>query len=171
MYNNKTLLDDSGSGTRHVCYTSTPCMPQSEAYMKLNPQGKMPLLVFPDGSSLPESEVIVQYLLDKYSAKGPSLLATSPELRAKAALATRIHDLYIAPVQVSRRLTSINLKIEQYPPGFAKYNYLLQGSMYRQMDSARQRGKDLAQINLQLDVLEKVGVMDVGDIINHIKLD
>lgn len=45
-------------------------------------------------------QVIVQYLLDKYSAKGPSLLAATPELRAKAALATRIHDLYIAPVQV-----------------------------------------------------------------------
>lgn len=38
--------------------------------------------------------------------------------------------------------------------------------MYRQMDSASQRSKDLAQINLQLDVLEKVGLMDV-ELINH----
>ena len=79
-----------------------PPAPESEAYLALNPQGKMPLLVFPDGSSLPESEVIVQYILDKHSKKGPSLLAETPELRAKAALVTRIHDLYIAPVQVGR---------------------------------------------------------------------
>ena len=30
---------------------------KSEAYLALNPQGKMPLLVLPDGFALPESQV------------------------------------------------------------------------------------------------------------------
>ena len=30
---------------------------QSEQYLALNPQGKMPLLVLPDGTALPESQV------------------------------------------------------------------------------------------------------------------
>ncbi len=38
------------------------------AYLALNPQGKMPLLVAPGGQEIiPESEIIVQYLLDKHA--------------------------------------------------------------------------------------------------------
>ena len=46
-------------------------------------------------------QVIDSYLLDKYSSVGPTLMPPTPELRAKAALAARIHDLYIQPIQVS----------------------------------------------------------------------
>jgi glutathione S-transferase len=60
----------------------------------------MPLLVLPDGLALPESEVISQYLVAKYGDVGPSLLpAGGPEVQAKAALATRVHDVYITSVQ------------------------------------------------------------------------
>lgn len=45
-------------------------------------------------------QVIEAYLLDKYEGVGPSLLPPTPELRAKAQLAGRIHDLYIQPLQV-----------------------------------------------------------------------
>ena len=73
---------------------------KSDDYLALNPQGKMPLLVLPDGTALPESEVISQYLVAKYADMGPSLLPLGgPEVRAKAALATRIHDVYITSVQ------------------------------------------------------------------------
>lgn len=58
---------------------------------------QMPILLLPDGSSVPESEVIAQYLLDK---AGGGMQAPTPELRAVAALATRIHDQYITPIQV-----------------------------------------------------------------------
>jgi hypothetical protein len=44
--------------------------------------------------------VIVQYIVDRWAAAGPSLRAATPELRAKAALATRVHDLYITTIQV-----------------------------------------------------------------------
>lgn len=48
-------------------------------------------------------QVIVQYILDKYEGVGPSLRAATPELRAIAALATRIHDQYITPIQVGEQ--------------------------------------------------------------------
>lgn len=103
---------------------------KSPAYLALNPQGKMPLLVLPDGTPLPESQVIEAYLLDKYEGVGPSLLPPTPELRAKAQLAGRIHDLYIQP---------------------------LQGCMYKKMDAAA-RCEQLQSIDFQLDVLE--GIFD-----------
>ncbi|KAK9808948.1 hypothetical protein WJX72_006815 [[Myrmecia] bisecta] len=99
---------------------------KSEQYLALNAQGKMPMLVLPDGTALPESEVINQYLVEKYKDQGPSLIPATPELRAKAALLTRFLDLYINSVQ---------------------------GCMYKAMPAER-RAAELAQINTQLDILE-----------------
>ncbi len=99
---------------------------KSPQYLALNPQGKMPLLVLPDGTALPESEVIVGYLLDKFSSVGPSLVPATAEGRARAALLTRLHDTYLGP---------------------------LQGAMYKEMP-AEQRAKDIAELARQLDVLE-----------------
>lgn len=45
-------------------------------------------------------QVIAQYILDKYSGAGPSMMAADPESRAIATLAARIHDQYITPIQV-----------------------------------------------------------------------
>lgn len=72
---------------------------KSDEYLALNPQGKMPLLVLPDGLALPESEVISQYICHAYADSGPSLVPEDPETRAVAALATRIHDVYLVPIQ------------------------------------------------------------------------
>lgn len=72
---------------------------KSDEYLRLNPQGKMPLLVLPDELALPESEVISQYICHAYEDVGPSLIPEDPETRAVAALATRIHDVYIVPIQ------------------------------------------------------------------------
>ena len=76
---------------------------KSPAYLALNPQGKMPVLVLPDGQALPESAVIEAYLLDKYAGVGPSLLPPTPEARGRAALASQILGLYITPIQVRCR--------------------------------------------------------------------
>ena len=64
---------------------------KSDEYMALNPQGKMPLLVLPNGLALPESEVISQYICDAYSEVGPSLIPDDPETRAVAALDATAH--------------------------------------------------------------------------------
>ncbi|GBF97979.1 glutathione S-transferase [Raphidocelis subcapitata] len=139
-----TLFDmpvsNNGARVRHVIYSkglegefdivppSTVGGLASDTYKALNPQGKMPLLLLPDGTAIPESEVIVGYILDRWASSGPSLRAATPELRAKAALAARVHDLYITTVQAC---------------------------MYRAMPAA-ERARGIAQIARQLDVLEGI---------------
>jgi glutathione S-transferase len=99
----------------------------SDFYKKLNPFGKMPVLEIEDGFGLPESQVIESYILDKFSEHGPSLLPSTPEGRALAALIVRIHDLYMTTIQ---------------------------GCMYKPMDSKSQRATEIAQIAKQLDIIE-----------------
>lgn len=112
---------------------------KGEAYLALNPQGKFPLLLFPDGTALPESEVIAQYIEDKYRGTGPSFTPATPELRAKAALITRIMDIYVVPIQ---------------------------GCMYKKMDAAT-RADQIKTLAAQLDNMEKLvdpqGPWLVGD--------
>ncbi|KAK3289592.1 hypothetical protein CYMTET_2986 [Cymbomonas tetramitiformis] len=102
---------------------------KSPEYLKLNPQGKMPLLVLPDGIALPESAVIANYIADKYASSGPSLIPSTQEARATANLATRVHDIYIASG--------------------------LQGCMYKSMD-IEERAAKIAELAKQLDVLEGI---------------
>ena len=109
---------------------------KSETYLALNPQGKMPLLVMtpdedalPHGLALPESEVIAQFLLEKYSQIGPELIPGDLHQHALAMLATRVHDLYIAPVQ---------------------------GCMYRGPMGVAKRAEDIATIAKQMDAVEKI---------------
>lgn len=66
----------------------------SAEYAKINPLGKTPALDA-DGLLIPESEVINEYLEDKFPT--PPLLPKSPEGRAKVRILTRFHDLYLEP--------------------------------------------------------------------------
>src|SRR5580704_2419883 len=67
---------------------------KSAEYAKINPLGKTPALDA-DGLLIPESEVINEYLEDKYPT--PALMPKSPEGRAKVRIITRFHDLYLEP--------------------------------------------------------------------------
>lgn len=115
---------------------------RSEEFTALNPYQKMPVLVLPSGEALPESQVIESYLLDKYRDQGPSLIPETPELRARAALIARIHDMYIAPIQ---------------------------GCMYKQMDNQEERTRQISQISDQLDMLERycIGPYMCGDTLSY----
>jgi glutathione S-transferase len=66
----------------------------SPEYAQINMLGKIPALEA-DGLLIPESEVINEYLEDKYPT--PPLLPKSPEGRAKVRILTRFHDLYLEP--------------------------------------------------------------------------
>jgi len=105
---------------------------KSEEYLAMNPQGKMPLLMTADGLALPESEVISSWICDEYSKDGPALKPEDPETRAICALATRIHDVYIVPIQ---------------------------GCMYRGPMDVKARADQLAEIARQMDVVE--GIMSL----------
>ena len=66
----------------------------SPEYLKINPLGKIPTLDA-DGTIILESEVINEYLEEKYPT--PALMPKSPEARAKVRLMSRFHDLYLEP--------------------------------------------------------------------------
>jgi glutathione S-transferase len=67
---------------------------KSEAYLALNPMGKMPCFI--DGDfALPESAVIAEYLDETLT--GPMLLPDDPKARAKVRLLARMTDLYLVP--------------------------------------------------------------------------
>lgn len=68
---------------------------KSAAYLAINPMGKVPALVAADGSVIPESETIVEYLEDAFPQ--PSLRPASAEDKARARALARIGDLYVMP--------------------------------------------------------------------------
>jgi glutathione S-transferase len=67
---------------------------RSPGFLALNPLGKIPVLV--DAAvTLPESEVICQYLDERYP--DPPLLPAEPADRARARLLSRLVDQYLLP--------------------------------------------------------------------------
>ncbi|MBI3303382.1 MAG: glutathione S-transferase family protein, partial [Deltaproteobacteria bacterium] len=66
----------------------------SAEYKKVNPLGKVPALDA-NGQLIAESEVINEYLEDKFPEK--PLLPKDPEGRARVRSFTRHHDLYLEP--------------------------------------------------------------------------
>lgn len=66
---------------------------KSPAYLGLNPMGRLPTLVLDDGRTLPESEVIVEYLEQMFPE--PALLPAGPWDRARTRLIGRVAELYV----------------------------------------------------------------------------
>ncbi len=67
----------------------------SADYKKINPLGKVPALDLGNGQLIAESEIINEYLEDKFPEK--PLLPKDPEGRARVRSFTRFHDLYLEP--------------------------------------------------------------------------
>lgn len=67
---------------------------KSPEYLARNPMGKMPVLEV-DGTVIPESEVICEFLEDLHPGTGG--LPGTPAERARARLIARVHDVYLAP--------------------------------------------------------------------------
>ena len=73
---------------------------QSEEYLRINPQGKMPALVVQifDANKkfgLSESDTIARYLLSKYAGVGPTFQPYNPLSNQIA----RFHDMYLTTIQ------------------------------------------------------------------------
>jgi glutathione S-transferase len=69
-----------------------------DAYRKINPMGRIPTLVLEDGRTLPESEVICDYLEDAYPE--PQLRPADPFERAQMRLISRLCDFYVVMAMV-----------------------------------------------------------------------
>ncbi|PNG26029.1 glutathione S-transferase family protein [Methylocella silvestris] len=75
----------------------------SARFHAINSMGTIPCLILDDGTPLPESAAIMEYLEDKFAE--PSLRPESPEARARVRLLQRIGELLIMTplVELSRR--------------------------------------------------------------------
>lgn len=62
-------------------------------YLKINPLGRVPTLELDDGRTLPESEVICEYLEDAYPE--PTLRPADQWARAQVRLISRLCDFYL----------------------------------------------------------------------------
>lgn len=71
---------------------------RSEAFLAINPVGKIPVLITDDGLAIAESETIIAYLDDAYPI--PSLMPSGVALRAQARNAVRIMECYVTPCLV-----------------------------------------------------------------------
>jgi len=129
--------------TRTVVYTDL----KTREFSAINPLMKVPALIRTDGVTVFESNVILNYLEDKYGDQlaEPRLKPATPEGRQTMELMMRIHDLYIASPNCTQ-------------PGFSHS----QGSMYlstgwhgpaRGMDAPTRAAK-LAEMWRQLNWLE-----------------
>ena len=72
---------------------------KSPEYAKFSIHGKMPLLVTGDGFSVVESDSIARFLLDKYRDLPPSFTPRNIYERSLSEQITRVHDVYISPIQ------------------------------------------------------------------------
>jgi len=67
----------------------------SDAFGKLNPLRRVPVLVLEDGTAIPESETIVEYLEEREPAI--PLRPTAPKDRARVRSIARVAELYLFP--------------------------------------------------------------------------
>jgi glutathione S-transferase len=84
-------------------------------YRQLNSLVRIPLLVLEDGSPLPESAVIVEYLEEAYPE--PALLPKPPKERARVRYITQVAEHYVLP-HVYGLLSVLDTQ-ERDPPAIA----------------------------------------------------
>ncbi|HEX6244493.1 MAG TPA: glutathione S-transferase family protein [Polyangiales bacterium] len=70
----------------------------SQAYAALNPFRRVPVLVLDEGTAIPESDTIVEYLEDAYPER--PLRPADPRGRAHVRLLARVAELYVFPAVV-----------------------------------------------------------------------
>lgn len=83
----------------------------SADYKKINPLGKIPALLLDNGQVIAESELINEYLEDKYPEK--PLLPKDAEGRAQVRRFTRFHDLYLEPPFRAVLVKLFGVKLEE----------------------------------------------------------
>ncbi|MDB5432627.1 MAG: gst [Caulobacter sp.] len=110
---------------------------KSPEYLAINPMGKMPSLVLADGTVIPESETILEYLEDAFPET--PLRPASAEGRAKVRLVSRVAELYVMEdLRVlfgqmnpkTRDQTVVDAALEKVDHGLTHLNIFLSGDEY-----------------------------------------
>jgi glutathione S-transferase len=109
----------------------------SPEYRKLNPLVRIPVLILDDGSSLPESGVIVEYLEDAFP-QTPLRPGAAAE-RARVRLVTQVAELYVQPAMgplfhlfdtKDRNEAAIEAQISKFDATLRQLNDLLRPGEY-----------------------------------------
>jgi glutathione S-transferase len=110
---------------------------KSPQYLAVNPIGKVPTLVLPDGRAIPESDTIVEFLADTFPAA--KLRPDGAEDIARGRLLARITDLYIVTpgaellpqvLSASRNHSEIARGIEAMREGLGYLEHYLHNDAY-----------------------------------------
>lgn len=109
----------------------------SPEFRAINPLVKIPVLILDDGTPLPESAVIVEYLEDKYPE--PSLRPKTAEALARVRLITQVADLYVQQAMMplfylfngaKRDEAAIEAQMQKLKDGLDHLDGLLQPGSY-----------------------------------------
>ncbi len=130
-------------------------------FRAINPLMKIPVLILDDGTALPESPVIVEYLEDKYPE--PSLRPKSPEALARVRLITQVADLYVQQAMMplfylfdsdKRDEAAIEAQMKKLNEGLGQLNgLLLQPGSYAVGDRLTTADVWLTPVRFSLDGL------------------
>jgi glutathione S-transferase len=132
----------------------------SPEFRALNPLVKIPVLVLDDGTPLPESAVIVEYLEDRYPE--PSLRPKTAEALARVRLITQVADLYVQQAMMplfylfdtpKRDDAAIETQLQKLKEGLTQLDALLQPGSYAHGDRLTTADVWLTPVRFSLDGL------------------
>jgi glutathione S-transferase len=141
-------------------------------FRALNPAGRIPILVLDDGTALPESAVIVEYLEDAFPE--PALRPRSAKDRARVRLITAVTDIYVMNVLLpifylldsgSKDEAAIAAEFDKLDAGFAHLESLLRPGAYANGDSATTADVWLTPVRFTIDGL--IGFAKRSDLLDR----
>jgi glutathione S-transferase len=144
----------------------------SPEFRALNPAGRIPILILDDGTALPESAVIVEYLEDAFPE--PALRPRSAKDRARVRLITTVADLYVMQVLMpifylldsgSTDEAAIATAFDKLDGGFAHLESLLRPGAYAHGDSVTTADVWLTPVRFTIDGL--IGFAKRSDLLDH----
>jgi glutathione S-transferase len=130
----------------------------SPEFRALNPAGRIPVLILDDGTALPESAVIVEYLEDAFPT--PALRPKSAKDAARVRLITSVADLYVMQAAMpifflldtpSKDEAAIAAAFEKLDAGLAHLESLLRPGAYAHGDRISTADIWLTPVRFTLD--------------------
>ena len=149
-----------------------PADRSSPEFRALNPAGRIPILILDDGTALPESAVIVEYLEDAFPE--PALRPRNAKDRARVRLITTVADLYVMQVLLpifylldagSKDEAAIALEFDKLDAGLGHLESLLRPGAFAHGDSVTTADVWLTPVRFTIDGL--IGFAKRADLLDH----
>jgi glutathione S-transferase len=132
----------------------------SPEFRALSPMGRIPVLVLDDGTAIPESAVIVEYLEDAYPE--PSLRPRPAVALARIRVITQLAELYVMPAMMplfflfdagTRDEAAITAQLAKLDDALSRLEPLLPAGAYASGDRLSTADLFLAPLRFALDGL------------------